>query len=251
MALKNIRKINSQRFEFESSNYCQVLKNDHLPKVICRGCSTKLKVFHDFYNAVNEARKGFLLVIMKNIDLNCKEVNFDSVDCDDDIPLVKLEPVADIFVTEIETSSLEGNISDADRMKNSSVNHFDGVDFRNDEFDTGADESEFDTATDDVDAATALNVSPETAGKRENNTAVKPKKFRRSSGNFDYLISSYVNMFCDICEQPFETLTEATSHYRRNHNRKYMYVKCCQRRIFIPGEIRDHIQYHLNPVKFK
>lgn len=226
-------------------------ENDHLPKVICRGCSTKLKHFHDFYNAVNEARNGFLLEFIKNIQPNCEEINFDSVDCDDDIPSVKLEPIANIVVAEIETSLMEGKRIDADEMDNSFIDHFGGVDFSNDEFDAGDDGSEFDSKADVVDGATALQSSQNNDGNRENNTAISSKKFRRSSGKFDYLISSYVNMLCDICEHPFATLTEATSHYRRNHNRKYINVKCCQRRIFIPGEIRDHIQYHLNPVKFK
>lgn len=225
----------------------QVKKNDHLPKTICRGCWTKLKHFREFYNAVNEARNTFLLEFMKNIESNCKKINFDSVDCDDDIPSVKLEPVADIVVAEIETSSQEGNRNDAEQVDNSSMNHF-GVDnFSNDEFDTGDDVSGSDTMVDGVDGATALNLSPAIAKKRENTSAANPSK----CGEFDHLVSCYVNMFCDICEHPFKTLTEATSHYRRNHNRDYLHVKCCQRRICLPGEMRDHIQYHLNPVKFK
>lgn len=226
----------------------QVKENDNLPKTICRGCSTKLKHFHEFYNAVNEARKGFLLEFVNNMKSNCTKINFGSVHCRnvDDIPLVKLEPKADV-----ETSSMKDDRIDADKMNNSSPDHFGDADFSNDAFDTDDDESEFNKKADVSNAKTAHDLSQEIAGIGKNTTAAKSKKVRRSSGKFDYLISSYINMFCDICEHPFETLTEATLHYRREHNRKYVNVKCCRRQISIPGEIRDHIQYHLNPVKFK
>lgn len=69
-------------------------------------------------------------------------------------------------------------------------------------------------------------------------------------GKFDHLIPNHIDMLCEICKHPFETLSEASNHYIRQHKQRTIHVKCCQTRIKIAGELRDHIQYHLNPDKF-
>lgn len=76
-----------------------------------------------------------------------------------------------------------------------------------------------------------------------------------NSGNhwprkFDHLISNHIDMLCEICQHPFETLSEASNHYIGQHKQRTILVKCCQKRITILTELRDHIQYHLNPDKF-
>lgn len=68
---------------------------------------------------------------------------------------------------------------------------------------------------------------------------------------FDHLIAKHMNMFCEMCEYSFESLTDASRHYRNKHKTRSVKLNCCPRRVIIPGEIREHIQYHLNPDKFK
>lgn len=72
-----------------------------------------------------------------------------------------------------------------------------------------------------------------------------------AEAEIDRLIPNYMDMQCELCQYTFETLSEARSHYRSKHKRHTHLVKCCQLRLKIHGEIRDHIKFHLNPNEFK
>lgn len=76
-------------------------------------------------------------------------------------------------------------------------------------------------------------------------------QMENADAEIDRLIPNYVDMQCELCQYAFDTLSEARSHYRSKHKRHTHLVKCCQLRLKIHGEIRDHIKFHLNPNQFK
>lgn len=58
---------------------------------------------------------------------------------------------------------------------------------------------------------------------------------------------------CALCDHPLRTASETKNHYRNEHNESAYYKQktiCCKLRL-VPGEIYDHIQYHLKPDIYK
>lgn len=74
------------------------------------------------------------------------------------------------------------------------------------------------------------------------------KKTRKKA--FDELVSKYMNMNCELCNHPFETLPEARAHYRSTHGQRDVIINCCDRRLRV-SNIRDHLRYHMDPDIFK
>lgn len=52
-------------------------------------------------------------------------------------------------------------------------------------------------------------------------------------------------MACEICHAPLESMANAASHYKREHNMKG-YLKCCGRKFTQRYRLVDHVNTHLN-----
>lgn len=76
-----------------------------------------------------------------------------------------------------------------------------------------------------------------------------PKVSRGNSNHTDPAddkkILLFASMFCEICNEPLESMANAASHYRREHNVKG-YIKCCGRKFFQRYRLLDHVNTHLN-----
>lgn len=220
----------------------QVKENDHLPKMVCRDCWRKLDEFHDFYNTVNAAQNHFWLELVKNEEPIFLEINCDSVGYGVDIPSVKVEPLLDTVDSEVQSSKDRAIGNNRAFPDSDDATFCDNVD---------------DTSIGNVpikiekDASTKIVVGHKSVLEAVQTSDAITKKFEKSSEEFDHLISNYMDMFCEICDHPFGTLPEASSHYLGKHKQTFALLKCCQRRLKMPGEIRDHIQYHLDPDKFR
>lgn len=191
------------------------------------------------------AKYEFLLKYMTNEQPNFMEIDCNSVASSDNIPLVKIEPMLSFDDVDAETSSLESN-EVFDKTPPNSIDHHDVGDFSNDGIDTDDDGSEYDPMADKVNAEMVTRKS--TGGEIK---VVSTAKMKRKPD----LIPQYLNMICAVCEpeHPFERISELRTHYRNEHNfRNYIKVKCCQRRLLTTfKQIREHIQYHLHPNKFR
>lgn len=218
---------------------------------MCAECWTKVENFHKFYETVEEAKIFFLRNLVKEEEPNFVEINCDAVGFDDTNVFVKTES-SDFGAdnskrTEREHDGTQGH----DDFGSSSF-----FDFANDDESNDSDKcmAKFDEEHDPkVDAAAALaaaQLAIEVVGQVENTSDVTTNSSVLAKKKFDHLISKYMDMKCEICRHPFDTLSDASYHYRSKHQRRTAKLKCCQRRIKMP-DIRDHIQYHLNPNMFK
>lgn len=193
------------------------------------------------------------------------EINCDTVACVDDVSLVQNEPLPIFTIAKMEISSLDHNgIGAALSCENENVgedittpgvldlgesfnreNAADAVD--DDDDDEG---TKYDPRTDREDVAAKRKRAHAISKKREN-ICVSTLKSKSDPNDVDHLISNYMDMSCEICQHPFDTLSDASLHYRQTHSKSKVKVKCCRRQMGLPNEIRDHIQYHLDPDKFK
>lgn len=61
----------------------------------------------------------------------------------------------------------------------------------------------------------------------------------------------YFQMKCDLCDTQFNSLKMARSHYVSEHDVPYGYIKCCGIKLRANSVVLDHIQWHINPDKYK
>lgn len=64
-------------------------------------------------------------------------------------------------------------------------------------------------------------------------------------------IPEYFDMTCSKCPAIFESFQEARDHYLDVHSFRSGFVRCCQLRLKTVGEVRDHIEWHSNPDRFR
>lgn len=233
----------------EICNYgFQITENDHLPKSICRDCWSKLERFHQFYEAVNEAKHNYLANFVKIEAMNFVEINCDAFESDRNAPIIKDE-VVNFIQAGIRSPSLE-NKSDSrphgqsKQLENSSKYSSEATTIPNHIIDTQP-------ATCDGNLAgnPDCGSTEETAASGIDTSITAAKSIVGENETNDHLIANYIDMNCDSCKIPFSTLSDAISHYRNNHKHTAL-LRCCQRRIKT-SYIRDHVRYHLNPDTFK
>lgn len=247
-------------FICNESQLSKVNENDHLPKRICLDCWNTVERFHEFYNTVNETKRDFLLNFVKHEEPDSMVTDGDFVECDTSFLPVKLEPSVGIVVSELKMPSLEDNPFEDDYVAEDTKSILgkddDDTPFR------PSDDKDFsndcDSYYDDNESQSDSNVQKlNDEGVHEllqglaKETGNDLDTTKNQSDKFDHLISSYIDMQCEKCQYPFSTLLEARSHYRSAHNQRSVLVKCCQRRLSMPVQLRDHIKYHLNPDTFK
>lgn len=210
--------------------------------------------FHKFYETVAEAKIIYLNGSVKEERLNFAEINCDAVEFDDDIASIKVEPAIDAGAIHLEQTEHKYVATNTSQRHNDvgplSSNLFD---FANDDASSDSDKcmAKFDEEhhVPKVEESAAIP-SAEISAKVEHTHDASVNPSTAPNRTFDHLISKYMDMHCELCRHPFRTLSEASSHYRSQHQRRTATLKCCQRRIQVP-DIRDHIQYHLNPNLFK
>lgn len=222
-------------------------ENDHLPKSICRDCWTQLESFHKFYNSVKAARVTFMLNFVKHNDMDFTETK-----CNDDIFTIKIEP--DVLSTELQMSPLEDNeISESvSEVESSRLQDIEAAENVTSFYSVNG--GNFNAADeDDTSQSISKAMKPnDKTGQKHVRKVARGREIRiQSNKQFDHLIPNYVDMFCENCKHPFDTFKEACRHYIWEHKQKSVLVKCCQRRLSIPGQIREHVQYHLNAEIFK
>lgn len=205
--------------------------------------------FHKFYQAVAEAKIGYLNIAGKRETVpNFVEINCDTVGSDDEIAFVKTETSIGVTSNVNHTSQSPDDFGSASFFafdnEDNNVNHSES-----DESSTKFEE-EHDRNVDEAAKIAAAELAVDIVAKLEDSSDVPINSNQAMNKRFDHLISKYMDMYCEICRHPFNTLSEASSHYRSQHQRRTVTLKCCQRRINMP-DIRDHIKYHLNSNAFK
>lgn len=243
-------------FDFRIGFVLQVSKEDILPKFVCTECWTKATTFHKFYEAVAGAKIIYLeRSLEEELRPNFAEINCDAVALDDGIACVKMEPSIDIGAGQLELTEHNSGAVNASQCRsdtNSRSTSF--FQFANDDGSNDSDKcmAKFGKARHPkVDEATALAAIRNSFNIEHTQThGASANPINAPNKEFDHLISKFMDMQCELCRQPFGTLSQASSHYRSKHQRRTATLKCCQRRIKMP-DIRDHIQHHLNPNLFK
>lgn len=226
---------------------------------------------------MNEAREHFLLNFVKNEEVNIIDIDCGTVGCSGDFPSAKFEPIPDIEVAENGTQSCEDIRMTEVSELNLGNNTVDDVEVAFDEpngyvdgEDSGPDFDDNDFSSDDEnignhgdsdeyiakfenghspEVETVTIDKLESAPEMDDTTDVLVNLDNEVNTISDHLIPVYMEMNCEICRHPFQTLPEARRHYWKKHQRGTATLKCCQRRIRI-SDIRDHIQHHLNPSIF-
>lgn len=217
----------------------QINRNDVFPKFVCVSCWATLECFRKFYDAVNEAKHSFLLKLVKNqMPVFC-EVFADATEIVEEFISIKDEQTDDVFVENNKSAPSEGHISGDSATQD--IGKIEDDTFDN-EYSIHRDS---DSEQDDVE-----NISEDDALLPASTGIAGNSKNKKN----DHLMPEYFDMNCSLCAHPFETLSEASQHYRRQHKQGYnsirIMAKCCQQ--YIPFyHARDHIQFHLDPECFK
>lgn len=205
----------------------QVREVDHMPKLVCADCWTKVSDFHSFYEAVEEAKTIYFKSSVKEEAPVFIETDCDSIGFDDTTASVKVE------------SSIEGSVDN----------------FEHTEHDRLEDDDEFDSTASNNDGNSTNDKHLTKFDEKNDEIAVQvidisAKPSAPNKKKMEHLISEYMEMHCEICQHPFATLSGASYHYTSKHQRKAVTLKCCQRQIPL-SNIREHILYHLRPELFK
>lgn len=269
-------------FSHVVSHCRQVTDDDILPKFLCNDCWPKLEQFHEFYNAVAEAKSVYLKNTVKEEVPHFVAINCDGIDFDDDRPSVKIEPLV-VEAVKIEPAPIAEKRSECAANEHDAAHDNDSSDFFDSEkfvhckmdSDSDADESapkckeELSAATEcnpkienapvSVLRSTAKNIRKDRKKKTGLTNKAKAKCANKAAGNSatksviletDFqLASKYMRINCELCDHPFETLASARIHCRSKHNSTAKFT-CCERRLRIYN-INDHLQYHLNPDVYK
>lgn len=185
-----------------------------------------MEQFHEFYNTVSDAQTKF--------SVNCAKPEFLEIKCDIEMVdgenaaiVVKGERIIDTHVFDVkleDDASAYGSEIEAEANKNTPMG----------------------SASPD----TFVHFASEYDSKSVNREKIAMNGTAALINRVDHLIPNYLDMNCEICEQPFGSFTEANSHYRHIHRRPSVTLRCCQRRMKM-CDIRSHIHYHLNPDMFK
>lgn len=186
-----------------------------------------------------------------------EDLDFVEIKCNDDIFTIKIEPDElgtepqmsslidnEISVSEVESSRLQDNVAAENETSSDAISHFNDGHYPNDSND--ADENDASQSS-----SKAMKLNDKTSQKRVRKITTSRGIRIQSNRQYDHLIPNYMDMFCENCKHPFDTFKEACKHYTWKHKQKNVFVRCCQRRLSIPGQIRDHVQYHLNEEIFK
>lgn len=75
------------------------------------------------------------------------------------------------------------------------------------------------------------------------------------TNDFSFLIGieipDFFDMSCDLCSEICVSIEQARDHYLNEHNEPKGYIKCCKTKFFAVGRVKEHIEFHINPDRFK
>lgn len=199
------------------------------------------------------AKTSFLKNLVKEeVPPHFVEMDCDGFKCDDDAAVLKgLEEV--VVKLEMDPMPIEISVDE-----NASVLQHDADSAANN-CNASSDEDENGQSSDNESTLISTATLPAAAAAKHvaaNETNAKimnlpPKKSSETVGDhLESLVPNSMDMLCEICQHPFESLTAANHHYRNTHNQRAIVVKCCQKRIDL-YDMLEHIQYHLNPDIFR
>lgn len=223
--------------------FVQISEDDIFPKFVCTDCWTKLADFHDFYNAVDEARDIYLKrAVKEEVPSNITESNGDAGDCDiGDNVSVKSEPMDfDVDEWEMESQKLEEKyhtLQSNDAFENIENDYFD-LEYVDDECET-----QNSVETRDEFSTSKVVVRPI-------NTDEKPSTNEITTNNAAPEISEVMNMSCFYCNFQFKTLSQLIKHFQSTHNDRCIKIRCCDTNLKM-NELLEHMEYHKNPDKYK
>lgn len=248
----------SNIFHRIANSQLQVNEHDeHLPKFICLDCWIKSKYFHEFYNAVADAKNAHLTNLVKTDEPTFIEVNCNLHGYDSDIPSVKVEAI-------ISDGDDDDNANCIDATDNNNEFEIEHETQPNHDFDGYGSEDDFNGMnTSVIDNNDQVN-REETASKHDpitdvtigaNAAAELAKKIykktsKSTTDEFMNLIPNYFDMICELCNFKFKSLNNVFRHYRYKHDNVKIKVKCCPERI-ASSDLREHILHHLNPDLYK
>lgn len=225
----------------------QISEDDIFPKFVCTDCWTKLAHFHDFYNAVDEARDIYLKQTVKEeLPSNITESNGDGGDGDgdgdvDDNVSVKIEPMDfDVDKWEMESQKLEAEY----RMlqSNDAFENIENVDF------------DLEYVDDECEIQNSIETSDEFSTSKvivlSKNTDEKPFAKKCTTNNAAPEISDLMSMNCFYCNFQFNTLSQLIKHFQSEHNDRCIKIRCCDTNLKM-DELLEHMEYHKNPDKYK
>lgn len=90
--------------------------------------------------------------------------------------------------------------------------------------------------------------SPETSERKKRKSYNKHRTNRKENDKF--IAEHFKQMFCDLCQIPFEDFPSMQRHFTEIHKQRG-YVVCCKRKFFDRTRLVDHLHCHLNPDHFK
>lgn len=90
--------------------------------------------------------------------------------------------------------------------------------------------------------------SPETTECKKRKSYNKHRTNRKENDKF--IAEHFKQMFCDLCQIPFEDFPNMQRHFTEIHKQRG-YVVCCKRKFFDRTRLVDHLHCHLNPDHFK
>lgn len=97
------------------------------------------------------------------------------------------------------------------------------------------------------------SITPSAGDSRKMRKILKKAQIK---SNFEEDVRQFFNMKCERCPQTFQTIEDAIAHYPEAHGIDNGYVKCsstqCSQAKFQKRcNLREHIDFHKNPDKFK
>lgn len=111
-------------------------------------------------------------------------------------------------------------------------------------------QEESDSASDnDNDANYQPDKDANDTGESKRRKAYSKHRTNRKE-NDKFIAEHFKQMFCDLCQTPFEDFPAMQKHFNENHKQRG-YVVCCKRKFFDRTRLVDHLHCHLNPDHFK
>lgn len=173
--------------------------------------------FHHFYNRVDIAKTRFLVNTTKNGYPTVVEVNYNAVECENDQPSVKNEPMDLEYVNVKPQKQPEKPIETLKRKVSVS-------------------------SVPNITGKSQLMISRRARPIKTHTPSIS------SSAQF---VPAMRIMSCFYCGHRFRSLDELVEHHASEHS-EYdpIRVKCCDKKLEM-HQIMDHIEYHRNPDNFK
>ncbi|XP_053685534.1 transcription factor grauzone-like [Sabethes cyaneus] len=197
-------------------------ENDDLPRRVCLECCSKVTEYHAFHE----------LVRTNQTQLSCLSTKA--------IYLPSLEDIkTEILLESPETDSEQNMHQELEKDHEEVALEFTECEPRNDECDQLALRSRFVRNT----KQTTDSFKPK---KESNHNKEKVKKLDEENKK----IQEFFTMKCDVCSETFATLDQLQRHTRKQHNMRGS-IKCCNRVFYKKCRIIDHINFHLNPGRFR